>query len=159
MTLTPALPPVPAYPKLTQPAWWLHILNLAIAAVAFVATVIHPGYHLPAVVSASVGVASLVFAGVSTVVILLEHHDLSLAPTAAHGYLAALEAWAHQVTAALTASPNPELQALSTRLSTAETYALAAYNATHAPPAPQAARIASSPPTAPVAAPAAPVAG
>lgn len=61
-------------PPQVAPAWWIHWLNLALAAAAFVATVVQPGYHLPAIYGTVVGPLSIVLAIGSGALFAVLHH-------------------------------------------------------------------------------------
>src|SRR5258708_2667696 len=46
-------------PQLSSADWWSHLLVLLLSVTAFIGGAIHPGFHLPASVSASVGAVSV----------------------------------------------------------------------------------------------------
>lgn len=83
MTTTPAV----TLPETTV-AWWVHWLNVLLAAVTFVAVVIHPGWTPPAAAVTAVAVAAPALAIGSGLVLAVLHHHAGISNlTAARAYV------------------------------------------------------------------------
>lgn len=86
MTTTVAITAVPE----AAPAWWIHWLNLAISAVAFIGVAVHPGWHPPAELVEIVAPLAVVLAVGSGLVFAVLHHKANTSNVqAAYAYVKA----------------------------------------------------------------------
>lgn len=116
---TTAAPTVPARanPPIVSPAWWPHWVTVLGTAITFVVVWIHPGWHPPVPVATAAAWASPALAGLSTLLVMAQHHALSKATLTA--WVRSAEIWAPKLEAGVAGVVN-DIPALKDRVARLE---------------------------------------